>query len=113
MVLRNRSTNEIIASRIKVAVNPLARSIGFLTRKTVLPTEGLWLPRCWAIHTLGMRATIDVVFLDAQNRVMNLHPSVPPNRLVAAYGAATVVELGAGALEAVDVLVGDCLDLEA
>lgn len=112
MLLRNRSTDEVVASNIVVAVNPLTRSIGFLTRKTVLPDEGMWFPRCWAIHTFGMRAIIDVLFLDARNQVMNLRPLVPPNRLVVAYGAATVVELGAGALEAVDVLVGDRLELE-
>jgi uncharacterized protein len=113
MLLRNRSTNEVVASQVVVAVNPLARSIGFLRRKTVPPSEGMWFPNCWAIHTVGMRATIDVLFLDDENRVVNLRPFVPPNRIVAAYGAATVVELGAGALEAVDVLVGDRLDLEA
>ena len=113
MVLRNHSTDEIVASEVIVAINPIARSVGLLTRKHVPPSEGIWFPNCWMIHTVGMRATIDVLFLDAENRVFNVRPAVRPNRIVAAYGAATVVELGVGALDATDVLVGDLLELEA
>ncbi len=112
MVLRNYSTNLIVASKVVVAVNPFERGIGLLSRKQIPPSEGMWFPNCWIIHTVGMRVSIDVLFLNAQNRVINLRPGVRPNRVVAAYGAATVVELGVGALDATDVLVGDRLALE-
>ena len=112
MLLRNRSTNQVVASDVVIAADAVARSIGLLMRKDIAPCEGMWFPNSWMIHTLGMRATIDVLFLDRQNRVIRVRPAIPPNRFAAAYGATTVVELGAGALDDVDILVGDCLELE-
>lgn len=113
MILRNRSTNEVIAANVVLAKTMLQRSIGLLARRTIAPGEGMWFPNSWAIHTIGMRADIDVLFLDAQQRIVSLRSRIRPNRFaVAHFGAASVVELGAGALHAADLLVGDIMELE-
>jgi uncharacterized membrane protein (UPF0127 family) len=73
----------------------------------------LWIDGCSAVHTLGMRATIDLYFLDRDRRVLKIAPGVPPNRLaVTCRRAVTVVELGAFAHAARAVAVGDRLALE-
>jgi len=60
-----------------------------------------------------MQARIDVIFLDAQARVMRTQAGVKRNRFaVACFGANDVVELGAGALDGRDVLPGDRLELK-
>jgi uncharacterized membrane protein (UPF0127 family) len=61
---------------------------------------------------MGMRASIDVIFLDTNNSVLRLCPMVPQWRLaLVCRGARSVVELGSGALRAVDVIPGDRLEL--
>src|SRR5438552_2354315 len=111
-VLRNTTTGEIIAEKVRFADGWWERLAGLIPRKIVEPDEGLWFRDCWAIHTFLMRAKIDVIFLDAEKRVLRTMASVRANRpAVTCLGASSVVELGAGALDARDVLAGDRLEL--
>lgn len=113
MIVRNVSNGSIIASRVARASNPWTRGVGLLPRKVVAPDEGLWIDRCSAVHTMGMRATLDLFFLDKRGQVLKIACSVPPFRaVVACRDAVTVVELGAEAGDGRDVLVGDRLALE-
>lgn len=74
------------------------RARGLLGRRGLAAGHGLLLKPCDAIHTLGMRFPIDVVFLDAQNRVVRIHRHVPPHRLLirGGPGAVAALELPAG-----------------
>lgn len=113
MRLLNSSNGSLLATDVDRASNAWSRGVGLLPRKTVGPHEGLWIGGCSAVHTMGMRATIDLYFLDKDNRVLKIASAVPPNRLaVTCRNAVTVVELGAGRDLARDVLVGDALTLE-
>ncbi len=51
---------------------------------------------CKAIHTLGLPAPIDVVFLDKQLNELKRVDSVRPNRVIGCWGAKAVIELPAG-----------------
>lgn len=51
---------------------------------------------CRAVHTLGMRVPIDVVFLGAGNRILRHIPALAPNRWAFERHARAVVELPAG-----------------
>jgi uncharacterized membrane protein (UPF0127 family) len=93
---------------------------GWLGRDGVRPGEGLLLVPCGSIHTLGMRFTIDVAFLDRQGRVQKLCPQVKPGRLVWAHWRGLLfpwrvmaLELPAGALAQAGVQVGQRLQLDA
>jgi uncharacterized membrane protein (UPF0127 family) len=110
--LKNATTGQVIAENVRYADSWWERLAGFIPRGQVDPDEGLWFRDCWAIHTLCMRAHIDVIFLDARGRVMRAQRSVPRQHpLISCFGARNVVELGAGALDGRDVLVGDQLEL--
>lgn len=112
-LLRNTTTNEVIAENVRYADTWLERLAGFLPRREIAPDDGLWFRDCWAIHTLGMRARIDVIFLDGEGRVVRTERHVKSQRpIVSCLGAHSVVELGAGALDGRDVLAGDRLVLE-
>lgn len=112
-VLKNATTSQIIAERVRYADSWWERLAGFIPRGAVDPDEGLWFRDCWAIHTLGMRAKIDVIFLDSDNRVVKTQPHVPLHHpFISCLGARAVVELGAGALDGRDLLAGDRLVLE-
>lgn len=110
-VLRNERSGAILAPYMPRASNVLTRLIGLLTKRAVAPNEGLWIDGCNAVHTLGMRATLDLYFLDRDDRVLKIASDVRPNRLAETCRAAkTVVELGA-APGGRDVIVGDRLVL--
>jgi uncharacterized membrane protein (UPF0127 family) len=97
MYLFNTTTGRVIADDVRSVNNPLSRLIGLLGHATVAPSQGIWLAHCSAVHTMGMRATIDLIFLDAGNRVVGAVPNAVPNRpAFTCRGAKTVVELGAG-----------------
>lgn len=51
---------------------------------------------CRAVHTLGMRVPIDVVFLGPENRILRHVPGLSPNRWAIDRRARAVVELPAG-----------------
>lgn len=111
--LKNLTTGEILASNVRYADTWWQRVAGFIPKREIDPDEGLWFRDCWAIHTIGMRARIDVIFLDRQGRVVRTHRSVPRLRpVLSCFGASDVVELGAGALDGRDLLAGDRLILE-
>jgi len=112
-VLKNVSTGQIIAEHVRVAETWWERLAGFIPKAQVDPDEGLWFPDCWLIHTLGMRARIDVLFLKKDGRIARIARNAPRQRAaIACFGARNVVELGAGALDGRDVLVGDRVILE-
>jgi len=112
-VLRNGTNGKVIATRIARATNFWTRGVGLLRHGTVSPDEGLWIDGCSAVHTMGMRATIDLYFLDKDGKVLRIVHAAKPNRLAfSCRDSASVVELGAGPEVGRDILVGDRLILE-
>lgn len=68
---------------------------------------GLMLSPCTSIHTFGMRFAIDVLFLNAQLRVLRIAEACPPWRICwAPFGTKHVVELPAGTLKSVKLEPG-------
>jgi uncharacterized membrane protein (UPF0127 family) len=111
-LLRNSTTGKIVATRIDRLSTFLHRAVGLLARTTLRPDEGVWITSCRAIHTLGMRVAIDVIFVDGDGHVIRAVHNVRPNRIaLSCKGAQGVVELGGGALREIDVLPGDVLEL--
>ena len=111
--LRNATTGQIIAENVEYADTWWKRFAGFIPKREILPDDGLWFRDCWAIHTLGMRARIDVVFLDKNARVLRTEQSVRRwLPMVCCSGASSVVELADGTLARSQVQQGDVLTLD-
>lgn len=64
-----------------------------------------------SIHTMFMRFTIDVVYLDRDGRVVKI-ATVPPFRASAARGARSVLEMAGGSASASGIHVGQRLWIE-
>ena len=89
----------------------LQRTVGLIGRTELGSTDGLWFDRCSSIHTLFMRTPIDVVFIDRNNRVLQVSPNVQPWRLyVGCRGASSIVELAPGSIERLRISVGDMVN---
>jgi uncharacterized membrane protein (UPF0127 family) len=78
--------------------------------------EGLIIDPCSSIHTLFMRFPIDVVYCDAERRVVRTVAGLKPWRLNSSGsllgGARYTIELPAGVIDASHTLVGDQLAFE-
>lgn len=94
---------------VAVARSFLQRALGLLARPPLTPRQALWITRCNSVHTVGMRYTIDVVFLSRSGQVLRVVHAVPPLRFRLCRGAAAVVELRAGAAHALGILAGQVL----
>ncbi|HNX34656.1 MAG TPA: DUF192 domain-containing protein [Kiritimatiellia bacterium] len=93
------------AERAECAASPLKRMRGLLGRRSLGPGAALVIERCNAVHTVGMRFVIDLVFLDRGWRVTCVVRDVRPGRLMVWGGwrSARVIESEAGCLD-VDAL---------
>jgi len=83
---------------IRTADTFWARMRGWLGRRRLDEGEALWLLPCRAVHTLGMRMPIDVVFLDTRGVVVRVVSALPPGRAALCWRAASVLELAAGTM---------------
>ena len=103
-----RRGDEVLAPA-EVADSRSARRRGLLGRDGV--DGALVLTPARAVHTLGMRFDLDVAYLDAGGRVLDLHRL--PRRRVALprWRARSVLEAEAGSFERWSLRVGDVLEV--
>jgi len=83
---------------------------GLLGRSGLGTGEGMLFPRTGSVHTMFMRFPIDVVFLDAELRVLAVREAVPAWRAVKERGAKVTLELGAGEAARAGISPGQVLE---
>ena len=84
---------EVLGFEVPVAETALSRLLGLALVRRELAGAGLLIPRCRSVHTFGMRFALDLVFLDAAGRAVELRRELPPGRFVRCPGAMAVLEL--------------------
>ena len=96
------------AARVERAATTVDRMRGLLGRSSLGPGAALLIERCGAVHTVGMRFALDLVFLDRGWRVVRVMRNVRPGRLMVWGGwrASRVVEFESGCLDVGSVQVG-------
>lgn len=91
------SDGRAICDDLIVADRFWSRLVGLQFRRSLAPGQGLLLTPCSSIHTCFMRFAIDLVWLDATQRVVELSPNIAPWRIVIPTRLVTaVLELPAG-----------------
>jgi uncharacterized membrane protein (UPF0127 family) len=93
--LRHLPSTTILGFTVPVATRLGSRLLGLALLDRERGGEGLLIPNCRSVHTVGMRFAIDLVFLAADGRVIELRREVPPGRLVRCRAAESVLELPA------------------
>jgi uncharacterized membrane protein (UPF0127 family) len=81
--------------RVPIATSLRSRLLGLALLEREHAGTGLLIPRCRAVHTIGMRFGLDLLFLDANLRLVSVARSVPPRRLAFEPRARAVLELPA------------------
>jgi uncharacterized membrane protein (UPF0127 family) len=91
--LRGLPQRTMLGRRVAVAAGFRARLLGLAYMDRREAEAGLLIPRCFAVHTFGMRFALDLVFLDASGEPLELRRAVRPGRFVFCRGASAVLEL--------------------
>lgn len=100
---------QVLASGCWIADRFFPRLCGLLGKKALAEGEALLIYPCNMVHSLGMRFTIDVVFLDAKFTVVYLLTGLKPNRIGPLVREARyALELPAGTVPS-DLQTGDVL----
>src|SRR5215213_11743416 len=108
----NDRTGAIVGDAITEADGPWQSFKGLMLRKSLPDGHGMVFRPAKGIHTQFMRFPIDLIFLDKQNQVVKVRPSMRPWRFDFT-NAAAVIEMTGGTAETVDVRVGDRLELQS
>jgi len=77
----NKTTESFLGLSVGCAETPLARLKGLLGKFRLRSDEGLWVVPSRGIHTIGLLFPIDVIYMDAQYRVIDLIEHVGPFRI--------------------------------
>ena len=111
VALMNERTRERVAAAVEIAATRTSRRRGLLGRDRLDDATAMLLAPCAAVHTVGMRFAIDVVFVDRQGYAVKVVRGLRPWRIALAAGARAVVELPEGSLGWGRILPGDRLYL--
>jgi uncharacterized membrane protein (UPF0127 family) len=106
----NPARGTVLAERCRLARSLRDRTVGLLGTSALGSGEGLWIERSPSIHMFFMRYPIDVVFVDADDRVVRVVERLRPWRIVAwVRGARDCIELPAGSVRGTGTVAGDPL----
>jgi len=93
--------------QLQLAHTPWARLRGLLGYKTLPAGHGLWLRPCNSVHCWFMRFAIDVIYLDEQQRVLQIRAQLRPWQLSLCWPASSVIEMAAGECQRLNITAGD------
>ncbi|AMY12259.1 hypothetical protein LuPra_05532 [Luteitalea pratensis] len=89
----------VLAERIDTAFDSASRRTGLLARESWPEGSALIIAPCQAVHTVGMRFAIDVVFVDRAGAVVKVRQGMVPWRFAVAPRAFAAIEVPAGTLQ--------------
>jgi uncharacterized protein len=98
--------HDCLLSDVKKTNNIFERMRGLLFRSKLKPKQALWIEPCPSIHTIGMKYSIDVVFLDEKGIVLKVVNNIAPMRMATCKGARVSLELLAGEAEKAQIQTG-------
>ena len=102
-----------LIAQVSKTSNAWERMRGLLRRPPLIAGQGLLIDPCPSVHTLGMGYALDIVFLDANYRVLRRMENLAPLRWAACANARATLELAPGALSALNLNVGDLIEWRA
>src|SRR5713101_55025 len=104
----NKTRESFLSMGVKVADTFLASLKGLLGKRKLKNDEGIWVIPSQGIHTIGVLFPIDVVYLDANRKVIHLVEHLRPFRLgPIKVGCESVLELPVRTIYASHTQIGD------
>jgi uncharacterized membrane protein (UPF0127 family) len=106
----NLTRQAYLATRLSIAETHWSRFRGLMGTppEDFSPGEGLWIVPSRGVHTLGMRFSIDVAYLDSRTVVVHIEHQLKTWRVAPIrWNANSVLEIPASTLAATGTRVGD------
>lgn len=104
----NRTRESFLSLRITAADTHISRLRGLLGRLSLKEDEGIWVVPSQGVHTIGVLFPIDVIYLNAEHRVIYLQESFGAFRVGPVKGdCASVLEVKTRTIYSSQTQVGD------
>ena len=111
-VLYSGNEKKIFLNRVMQTSSVLERMRGLLFREPLDEDEGLIIKKCSAIHTIGMKYPIDVIFLSEDFCIKRIFMNVRPYRFCISPGSSMVLETVSGIVKKNNILIDMFLSWE-
>jgi uncharacterized protein len=111
MNIANITKHTILARQARVADSFFSRLKGLLGSDALPADTALVIRPCNSVHTFGMRYPIDVIFANAEHRVIKTVTGMGPGKVAFCRSGRYTVELPAGTLDRDGTEAGDQLAL--
>jgi hypothetical protein len=113
MQIINKTKNTILAKELIFADTPLKRMKGLLGKEEFKQGQALIIKPCNSIHTCFMHFTIDVIFVDDNNKIVKVISRLKPWHFGGLYiWAKFCIELPAGTINSSLTTEGDSITLD-
>jgi uncharacterized protein len=94
MIIKNKMKLTLLSKNSRNADNFLSRFKGLMGKKSFSEEDGLIINPCNSIHMFFMKFSLDIVFVNKNNRVVHLIENLKPWKLSKiVWSAAFVIEL--------------------
>jgi uncharacterized membrane protein (UPF0127 family) len=77
----NKTRQSFLSLGVEIADTHFKSLKGLLGKRRLQHDDGLWVIPCQGIHTIGMLFSIDVLFLDADLKVIHMVENLSPFRI--------------------------------
>jgi uncharacterized membrane protein (UPF0127 family) len=105
--------NQLISERVLTADSFLTRLFGLIFMEPLKKGEALLIKGCRSIHTVGMKYSIDAVFIDRKGEIIAIFRGIPPGRFLPFLRKANaVIEFRGGFIKEVSLREGDRIIFE-
>ena len=101
--------NKQININVFTALNFKERTGGLLIRQPLQTHEALLIKPCNSIHTVGMKYSLDIVYLNKNGVILKLVKNVKPFRFSICLNAYAVLELLPNSIENYDFNITDTI----
>ena len=106
----NETKQCFLCLNVSPADTHLSRMRGLLGKLKLRRDDGVWVMPSQGIHTIGMLFAIDLIYLDAANRVIHLVEHLGPFRISPIrVGCASILELKSRSIYSSNTQIGDKL----
>ncbi len=106
----NKTRDSVVGAKVLLADSFWLRARGFMGRPKPEAGEGLFLSPCRAVHMVGLRYPLDVIFLDRKGSVVAAYEDLRPFRRTGWHAEAEyALEVPAGTVRATSTLLDDVL----
>ena len=109
----SKNKGSFISSKARVASNFWLRFKGLMFDGAIDEKAAMVFYNAPAIHTSFMRFSIDIVFLDKNNKVIRICEAVRPWKIVFCLSSALAIELPAHRAKERSLEIGDILEITA